>query len=283
MANDVTVPTKNAYELYAEQFAGGPSFVGDLLKFDKFGKWRAGQDAREVPIGTKLIFGVQTLKIGWTKWADGRPSVVKMVNVEDINNGSASAPATRDQLGDDDHEMWEQDNRGDPVDPWVFSNSIVLYDPEDGQLYTFSARSKGGMNAIGEVIKQFIPHSKTAPSEVPTVELASDSYEHREYGTIMIPKFKVLQNEWVEMPDEIVHAQPNEAVDEDEAPRRIEAPQAHRSAPRPAARLTPTPAKPSKPSHKPAPKSGGRGTGAAKMTVIPGKGKRNGPQKGVRF
>jgi len=280
MANDVTV-TKNAYELYAEQFAGGPSFVGDLLKFDKFGKWRAGQEGREVPLGTRLIFGVQTLKIGWTKWADGRPSVVRMVNVEDINNGTASPPVTRDVLGDDDQDMWEQDERGDAIDPWVFSNSIVLYDPEDGQLYTFSARSKGGMNAIGEVIKQFIPHSKTAPSEVPTVELASDSYPHRSYGTIMIPKFKVLPNEWVEMPDEIVQAVPTDATDDDTTPR-IEAPQAHRSAPKPAPRLTPTPSKPSKPAHKPAPKSGGRGTGAAKMTVLPGR-KRNGPQKGVRF
>ena len=229
MVNDVDVTRKSAYEMYAEQAAGGPSFVGDLLKFDKFGTWRAGQEEREVPDGTKLIVGVQTLQIGWIKWADGKPVVQNMVLVEDIDSGAAEMPPTRDALGDDDPELWERDDKGQPIDPWVLTNSIVLYDPEDGQLYTFSTRSKGGIGAIGKVIKQYIPHSKTNPGEVPTVELGSDSYPHTKYGKIMIPVMKVLQNEWVEMPDEIATAEPNEREDNApprEEPKQIAAPQA---------------------------------------------------------
>lgn len=287
MTNEVDVPRKSAYEMYAEQAVGGPSFVGDLLKFDKFGDWKAGQEERDVPEGTRLIVGIRTLQIGWIKWEDGKPVVVNMVLLDDIDNGTASPPPKRDTLGDDDKSLWEQDDKGVPVDPWVFTNSVVLYDPEDGQLYTFSTRSKGGINALGRVVKAFNAHVKAYPDEVPTVTLGSDSYPHAKYGKIMIPMLNILQDEWVEMPDEIVNAAPHDAGEEaapaKPAPKQIAAPRGQgKPAAKPNPRNTPTPAKPSKPTHRPAQKSGGRGTGGAKTTVMPGQ-KRNGPQKGVRF
>ncbi len=46
--------------------------TGDLLKFAK-GDFLAGQDNREIAIGTRLIANMDLLEVGWIKWEDSRP------------------------------------------------------------------------------------------------------------------------------------------------------------------------------------------------------------------
>ena len=79
MANDIEKkkPTdlandqKNVFEAYGDA-ATARAIEGDLLKFVQ-GDYFAGQDNREIPLGTKLVARMDTLAIGWLRWQDNAP------------------------------------------------------------------------------------------------------------------------------------------------------------------------------------------------------------------
>jgi hypothetical protein len=90
--------------------------------------------------------------------------------------------------------MWETDNDGNPRDPWQFTNHLVLANPDDGQIYTFVTSSKGGLNALGVLCKQYGQAMRQRPNEWPIVELGMGSYAHRDKsrGRIKHPTFKIV-------------------------------------------------------------------------------------------
>jgi hypothetical protein len=53
MSNEVSKPTQNYFEKYGKA-ATAHAIVGRLLKFTKFGEYRAGQDEEEIRRGTKV-------------------------------------------------------------------------------------------------------------------------------------------------------------------------------------------------------------------------------------
>src|SRR5262245_6029265 len=77
-ATSTTVATteSNAWIEYGEAVAAN-AIVGDLLKFSK-GDYVAGQDAREVPLGSQFVVNMDTLEIGFIKWQDNRPAGRRM-------------------------------------------------------------------------------------------------------------------------------------------------------------------------------------------------------------
>jgi hypothetical protein len=108
--------------------AGGGMIVGELLKFAK-GDYLAGQDAREIPIGTRLIASMETLETGWVCWRDGKPAEHRMgLVVEHFT------PAWRKDLGDLDKAFWDRDDKGEPRDPWQRTENLQLADPRDGKI-----------------------------------------------------------------------------------------------------------------------------------------------------
>jgi hypothetical protein len=292
MANDVvdTSSKKNFFEIFGDQVAG-PNIIGSLLKFTKYGEWKAGQDESLVPMGTRLIANMYDFRCGWLKWMDNRIAENRLALGREIDSSAVPPPVSRSELGDTDEDMWERFEDGRPKDPWVFTVTLTLMDPDSGELFTYSGQSKGAVNAVGELAKAYGNRIRMYPDEVPTVELGMRTYEHREYGEIRVPKLILVRDGWVALPDALRDAQPESYTDEaaealvEDAPKALAPPKAHnRTAPKPAPRLTPTPtSKGTKPDHKPAPKSGGRGTGGAKTTVLPRGQKKNGPQRGVRF
>ncbi len=128
---------------------GASDITGDLLKFCK-GDFLAGQDNREIAVGTRLIANMDSLEIGWIKWENSRPVDRRMGRFAE---GFKSAK--RNELGDDDKALWAADDDGSPRDPWQFSNHLILADPDDGQLYTFATSSKGGLTAIGALCSAY--------------------------------------------------------------------------------------------------------------------------------
>jgi hypothetical protein len=167
---------------------GASDITGDLLKFSK-GDFLAGQDNREIAVGTRLVANMDSLEIGWIKWENSRPADRRMGRCADGHK-----PAKRPDLGDNDKALWETDDDGSPRDPWQYSNHLILADPEDGQLYTFATSSKGGLTAIGALCSTYGQAMRQHPDQWPIIELGVGSYAHsnKAYGRIKFPTFEVV-------------------------------------------------------------------------------------------
>jgi hypothetical protein len=175
------------FEKYGEA-ATQRNFVGRLLKFNKYGEFRAGQDEQEIPRGTVLAAMMPTLCVGFVKWIDNQRAEVIMGPVAE-----GFMPPKRAELGNTDPSSWDTFDDGRPRDPYQFSNSLVFADLETNELFTFSTGSKGGLSAIGELSKAYGRHIRTNPDELPLIELDVGSYQHsnRSYGEIRFPIVKM--------------------------------------------------------------------------------------------
>lgn len=176
----------NPFIAYGEAQNRRGMIVGKLLKFSK-GDYLAGQDNEEVPEGTELIANMDEMLAGWIKWQDNKPVEQIMGKVSD-----GYQPPRRNELGDDDKAQWDVDLKGEPRDPWQFSNMLIL--KGDKELFTFTTSSKGGLNALGDLSKVYGTAMAQRPDEYPVIVLGSDAYDHRKrtLGRIKVPTFKVV-------------------------------------------------------------------------------------------
>jgi hypothetical protein len=182
------LPTQqhNSYEAYGAQVSQR-NIVGQLLKFVK-GRWKAADE--EIEDGIRVIVDMRTLTIGWQKWEDDKPVDSHMGLVSDNYQ-----PPLRKDIGDwDDKSEWGTDTNGNPRDPWQRSNMVLMREigtmGEEG-LYTFATSSRGGVNAIGLLSKEYGRKIREDNEALPIVELKADYYKHSELKTdIDIPVFK---------------------------------------------------------------------------------------------
>jgi hypothetical protein len=191
MGTELATTGPNAFEQYG-MAAGGRTIEGDLLKFSKYGDWLAGQDGNKIEHGTRLVAQMQSLQVGWIKWVDGKPAEQRMGFV---NEGHV--PARRGDLDAHDKSEWTDGSDGKPRDPWQFTNSIVLVNPETEAVYTFQPSSRGGISAIGELCRAYGRRMRSHPDELPLIALDVSSYKHRikELGEIRVPVLRVV--DWV--------------------------------------------------------------------------------------
>lgn len=192
------------FAAYGQEAAQG----GTFLKFSK-GEWQMGQNADEVPLGRKLAANMDELSIGWIRWADGKPADRRMGLL-----AAGYKPERRDELGFTDEAEWEQDEEGRPKDPWNFTNELPLADPDDGEQFTYSASSKGGIGCIGNLCKAFARAPERAQGLIPVLELGRDSYMHPVYKKTYVPTLNIAA--WVENGSVPIPAA--DGGDEDEAP-----------------------------------------------------------------
>jgi hypothetical protein len=186
-ATAVAKTEDNPFSSYGEA-AAAHNFTGELLKFSK-GDYVAGQNNREIPVGTRFVANMDGVEVGWVRWEDGSPVEVRMGPVAEYFK-----PARRADLGDDDRALWAADENGHPRDPWQFTNNLVLASVDDAELFTFATSSKGGLGAIGELCKAYGAEMHQHPNEWPVIELEVGSYAHnnKAYGRIKFPIFKIV-------------------------------------------------------------------------------------------
>jgi hypothetical protein len=196
------------------------NIIGKLLKFSK-GDWLLGQESEEVEEGTEVVFCLDTLETGWIKWSDNKPVASEMGKAF-----KGFTPMKRSELGDDDEDKWEIDDRGEPRDPWQFTNVVQMrpldWDGEEANLFTFSASSKGGIDAIGKLMKAAVPEARQKRDQYPVITLGVRSYLHpkKEYGRIKTPEFE-MTGEWVDK-EPMIKSKPaakKTAKPESEAPK----------------------------------------------------------------
>jgi|SRR6187401_2515755 len=169
------------------------NIVGKLLKFTK-GDWSYGKDNEEVKPGTKFIANMDELLTGWIRWEDNRPTD----HVMGLVSKGYQVPR-RNTLGDTDQDAWEIDQNGKPRDPWQLSyyllmKSVDLGDEEGDDLYTFTASSKGGRDAIALLCKKYGALYRQKPDEYPIIAIGTDSYQHPnpQYGRIKTPELNLV-------------------------------------------------------------------------------------------
>ena len=155
---------------------------GNFLTF-KNGEFTYGQDAKTLPMGTRLAVNMPGLRIGWRRWFGGQLT-------DDLTELLNEQPRVqrREELGSDDPAMWEKDQDGKARDPWSLSNVIDFVD-NDGERYIYASAAKGAINAIGKLCAEYGKLYRQRPGQVPIIELNCDSYIHPVYKKTFVPVF----------------------------------------------------------------------------------------------
>jgi hypothetical protein len=188
MSNEITngpAPLPNPYAEYSNEISNRSGIIGQLLRFTKHGEYKAGQDQETVPEGTRMLAHLPSMRRGWVCWKDQQP-------VQQIMGLVAEGfkPPLREELGDLDEAEWEEQN-GKPKDPWQKTNHLIMAD-SDGELFTFTTSSKGGLSAVAELLDAYAKRYRMKPDEIPVIELLARSYIHKDYGETFAPKLKVV-------------------------------------------------------------------------------------------
>ena len=170
----------NPYTAYGDKVG----LKGTFLTF-KNGEFLFGQEGASIPLGTRMVANMKGFRVGWRRWMDNK---VMDDLTELLSDMIPQQP--RSALGDMDNQMWERDNQGKARDPWQFTNILELVD-DQGEIFIYSTASKGGINALGRLCKQYGNLFKQKPGMAPILELGADFYMHTEYGKTWVPVFKI--------------------------------------------------------------------------------------------
>ena len=86
------------------------------------------------------------------------------------------------------------DGTGKERDPWQRTNYLLCKGLNDGELYTFTTSSKGGLDAVARLCKDYVPFLAQRPNDWPVIEIGTDSYAHpnKDFGRIKVPTFKIV-------------------------------------------------------------------------------------------
>jgi hypothetical protein len=142
-------------------------------------------DKHEVDFnGTRLVANMPTLRIGWVRQECGY-AVKEIMGL--VSEGFQ--PPMREEIGDFDKALWETDKDGIPQDPWHRTQDLVLWDIDNDQyeyqdtcyrLVLDSTRQEEGVHtgeeSLGILCQVYAAHARTAPDEMPMIELAADSW-----------------------------------------------------------------------------------------------------------
>ena len=162
-----------------------------LLKFDH-GKYVFGTDKKEeVPIGTKLETDLFRASWGFVRWERGKPVERRVVEV-----GGGTKPPSREELGDDDKEVWEPGAGGAPKDPWqkTFELPVKEIGGEERE-FLLSGSSRGFEIAFGSFVKNASRQVGSHIGEVPVIELGASTFSTKLHGRVACPEFKIV--DWV--------------------------------------------------------------------------------------
>lgn len=82
---------------------------GEALRFERAGRFRAGEAEREIALGSLFLANVPSLRNGWVRWRDDQPVAIMSGFLRD----GYRAPERAD-LGDLDPARWDYPD----LDPW---------------------------------------------------------------------------------------------------------------------------------------------------------------------
>ena len=157
----------------------GPAGVV-ILKMDKTGHWCFGADQTEIEEGSQWAVNPFSFVHGFIAWGDGEVLGEKMASVSDPLPELDTAPPGA-------KKGWETQ----------VGMSLKCLNGEDaGMEARCTTTSVGGKRAVQSLAVAIAGQVDTDQAKpVPVVELDTEHYQHKSYGRIYTPIFKVL--EWV--------------------------------------------------------------------------------------
>ena len=178
----------DGFELVARGVRMG--ITGTRVKYIK-GEYFAdvgNTEGEEVPIGTKFLFDMDTLHMGFVFWEDGVPVDAVVVRVAD----NVPVPQRR-TLGDTDKSEWPEGSDGRIKDPWSPDARVRMFalDHPHGE-FTFVSSSWGGKFAIEKLCRKYVAERGEHPGELPVVELNTYKRQDKNYGKIDTPVLDVV-------------------------------------------------------------------------------------------
>ena len=131
---------------------------------------------------------MHALMTGWVRWREFKPVEHAMVSV-----GSRLLPPRRHELGDNDPSTWEIDDRGRQRDPWQLTSYLPMIADDDGEVFTFAASSKGGLECARQALANLCRAPAPRARRIAGRQPRSGGYQHpnRAYGYIKTPLFVV--------------------------------------------------------------------------------------------
>ncbi len=170
------------YEDYADETS---NLQTEFLKFTKQGEFIHGADEQRIEDTEEFAFNMSTLARGFICWK-ANEVVDEQMSLVSVAGGVIK----KEDL--EDHGPYEGD-----MDGWNDQAQVNLRSLETGTEMLFKTSSRGGLNAISGISKEFANKLKLAPKEmpVPIITLEPGFYKHKEFGKIFYPKFNIAR--WV--------------------------------------------------------------------------------------
>lgn len=180
-----------------------------ILKMDKTGHWVFGADQTEIEDDSLWAINPFSFVHGYIAWGDGEVLGEKMCSISEALPELDPAPAGAKR-------GWEKQ----------VGFSLKCLDGEDEGLDArYTVTSVGGKRAAQELavaIAEQVDKDQTKP--VAVVSLGKEHYQHKSYGRIFTPVFKIVR--WASMDGdtastgEDVRADPEVEAPDEDAPRR---------------------------------------------------------------
>ena len=189
---------------------------GSFLKFTK-GDWTLGEEEKEVPTDARFVANLEEYYRGWVRWWDGKPTEHRIGRVVDRHR-----VPPREELGDLDESRWEAEPNGLRRDPWAKTVYLAMRDLRNDEIVCFTSSSDGGRKAVAKLADRYDRLRRRFKAKMPVVVLEVESYQHKIYGKILKPQFRVVDwafwdDETAADPDGALQAQ-NAAEMSDEIP-----------------------------------------------------------------
>jgi hypothetical protein len=166
---------------------------GKELRFEQVGKFRAGAQETEVPLGRRLVAIMPTLRVGWVKW---RPDLEWEWPTEmhwGLVADGYKAPS-RKSLGDNTPAGWRYPDR----DPWQRLHTLLLVDFKNREKFAFIASTDDEVTAVARLAYIYGRMIRNDKRLLPIVALRTRS-EKRGMVRIHRPFFEVV--DWTRPPD----------------------------------------------------------------------------------
>ena len=151
-----------------------------ILKMDKTGTWCFGADQTEVQEGSQWAVNPFSFIHGYIAWGEGEVLGEKMVPLAQPLPDLSEMPAPPNAK-----KGWELQ----------LGMSLKCLNGEDaGMECRYTATSVGGKKAVqsvGMAIATQVDKDQSKP--VPVVTLETDHYQHKQFGRIFTPEFKIVE------------------------------------------------------------------------------------------
>lgn len=172
----------------------------DFLKLSKRdGLWYYGASEVEVQEGSHWAINPGSLRMGFMAWGKGEVLGKRLLP---ILSGQTVDRATLPNVGAE----WSET---------IAMQLRCMNGDDDGKQVEYEQNSYGGKKAFAELLQAFqVQIAQDQVNIVPVVMMKSDSYEHKQYGTIFNPIFEIVK--WVSLSGAVAEAAA-EQEDEGEA------------------------------------------------------------------